>query len=65
MYQGLKESFDWYKNNTDKVNKKPYIDYIENELKVTRTREQTVTICGSMKFEKEMQRNCVFVRSKT
>lgn len=64
LYQGLKESFDWYKNNTDKVNKKPYIDYIENELEVTRTREQTVTICGSMKFEKEMQRIAFLLEAK-
>lgn len=32
LYDGLKESFDWYKNNSDKVNKKPFLDYIEKKL---------------------------------
>ena len=29
---GLKEAFEWYINNTDKVNKKSYIDYIDGNL---------------------------------
>lgn len=32
LYDGLKESFDWYKNNSDKVIKKPFFDYIDNYL---------------------------------
>lgn len=32
LYEGLKEAFNWYKNNTDKVNKKPFLDYIDNNL---------------------------------
>ncbi len=32
LYEGLKESFDWYKNNSDKVNKKPFLEYIDNNL---------------------------------
>ena len=32
LYDGLKEAFEWYKQNQDKVNKKPYIDYIDNQL---------------------------------
>ncbi|MGN0470913.1 MAG: NAD-dependent epimerase/dehydratase family protein [Acutalibacteraceae bacterium] len=32
LYDGLKKSFEWYKNNSDKVNKKPYLDYIDNNL---------------------------------
>ena len=30
--EGLKESFDWYINNKDKVNRKPFIEYIDNTL---------------------------------
>lgn len=33
LYDGLKEAFDWYQKNSDKVNKKPYFDYIDNNLK--------------------------------
>lgn len=29
---GLKESFGWYKNNMEEVNKKPYFDYIDKNL---------------------------------
>lgn len=32
MEQGLTEAFTWYINNTDKVVKKPYIDYIDHNL---------------------------------
>lgn len=32
LYDGLEESFDWYKNNSDKVIKKPFFDYIDNNL---------------------------------
>lgn len=32
LLYGLKESFDWYINNSDKVNKKPFFDYIQNNL---------------------------------
>lgn len=30
--QGLKEAFDWYVDNQDKVNKRPYLDYIEKQF---------------------------------
>ena len=30
--EGLKEAFEWYKNNTDKVIKKPFFDYIDKNL---------------------------------
>ncbi len=30
--EGLKESFAWYINNKDKVNRKPFIEYIDNTL---------------------------------
>ncbi len=33
IYEGLKEAFDWYKDNSEKVNKKPYFDYIDKNLK--------------------------------
>jgi len=29
---GLEESYNWYVKNKDKVNKKPYIEYIDNNL---------------------------------
>lgn len=29
---GLKEAWDWYRENGDKVNKKPYMEYIDNRL---------------------------------
>lgn len=32
LYEGLKEAFEWYKNNTDKVIKKPFFDYIDKNL---------------------------------
>lgn len=32
LNEGLKEAFDWYINNTDKVNKKSFIDYIDSNL---------------------------------
>ena len=32
LKEGLEEAFNWYINNMDKVNKKPYIDYIDNNL---------------------------------
>ncbi len=32
LEEGLKEALDWYINNTDKVNKKPFIDYIDKNL---------------------------------
>lgn len=32
LCEGLKEAFDWYKNNSDKVNKKPFLDYIDHNL---------------------------------
>lgn len=35
MFEGLKESFEWYKNNTEKVNRKPYFDYIDKKLRQT------------------------------
>lgn len=33
LYQGLKESYEWYKNHRNDVNRKDYISFIENELK--------------------------------
>ncbi len=32
LLEGLQESFDWYKNNTEKVIKKPFLDYIDNNM---------------------------------
>lgn len=33
LRQGLKEEYEWYKNNLDSVyNRKPYMDYIDNHL---------------------------------
>jgi len=29
---GLKEAFDWYRSNSDKVNKKPFLEYIDKNL---------------------------------
>ena len=33
MQTGLKLSYDWYKNNRNKVNSKPYLKYIEENFK--------------------------------
>ena len=30
LYEGLKEAFTWYRDNLDKVNKKPYIEFIDH-----------------------------------
>ena len=32
LYEGLKEAFMWYKDNEDKVNKKPLFEFIDNTL---------------------------------
>ena len=33
LEKGLKEEFEWYKNNLDSVyNRKPYMEYIDNNL---------------------------------
>lgn len=32
LYDGLEESFEWYKNNSGEVIQKPYFDYIDNNL---------------------------------
>lgn len=32
MKEGLKESYEWYKSNTEKVNRKPFVDYIDKYL---------------------------------
>ena len=32
LIDGLKEAFDWYKNNQDKVYKKPYFEFIDENL---------------------------------
>lgn len=32
LADGLKEAYDWYVVNQDKVNKKPYLAYIEEHL---------------------------------
>lgn len=33
LEEGLKESYEWYKNHQDEVNKKPYFEYIDQNLK--------------------------------
>lgn len=33
LCEGLKEAFNWYINNADKVNKKPFMEFIDNNLK--------------------------------
>ena len=30
LYEGLKEAFTWYRDNLDKVNKRPYIEFIDH-----------------------------------
>ena len=32
LYLGLKESYEWYRNNKNDTIKKPLIDYIDNYL---------------------------------
>ena len=32
LYDGLKDAFFWYRQNTNQVNKKPYFDYIDQNL---------------------------------
>ena len=32
LEEGLREAFDWYVKNMDKVNKKPFIEYIDANL---------------------------------
>ena len=32
LLEGLKEAFEWYKENSDKVNKKTYFEFIDNNL---------------------------------
>ena len=32
LEEGLKEAFDWYIDNRDKVNKKTFIEYIDSVL---------------------------------
>ena len=32
LREGLKEAYDWYINNPDKINKKPFMEYIDNNL---------------------------------
>lgn len=31
--EGLKEAFDWYRENRDEINKKPFMEFIDNNLK--------------------------------
>lgn len=33
LYDGLKEAFDWYRSNENQVNKKPMMEFIDNNLK--------------------------------
>jgi len=33
LREGLRESYEWYRNHTDKVNKKPYMEYIDEKFK--------------------------------
>ena len=32
LERGLEESYVWYINNKDRVNRKPFIEYIDNTL---------------------------------
>ena len=32
LLEGLQESFNWYKRNSEKVAKKPFLDYIDNNM---------------------------------
>ena len=32
LYQGLKESYEWYKNNRDEVSRKPFIQFINDHF---------------------------------
>ena len=32
LCEGLKEAYMWYKDNSDKVNKKPYFEFIDDTL---------------------------------
>ena len=32
LEEGLKEAYQWYKDNGDKVIKKPYFEFIDNNL---------------------------------
>lgn len=32
LFDGLKETFEWYKNNMDSVIKKPFFEYIDKML---------------------------------
>ena len=32
LLEGLQESFNWYKSNSEKVTKKPFLDYIDNNM---------------------------------
>lgn len=34
LLEGLRESYEWYRKNEDLVNKKPFIKYIDEELKM-------------------------------
>lgn len=36
LCEGLKEAFNWYINNADKVNKKPFMEFIDNNLKYSK-----------------------------
>lgn len=36
LEEGLKEAYNWYKNNTLEVNKKTYVEYIDNYLQFNR-----------------------------
>lgn len=32
LKDGLRDAFEWYKDNANQVNSKPYIEYIEGNL---------------------------------
>ena len=32
LFEGLKESYEWFKDNSDKVQKKSYIDFIQQNF---------------------------------
>lgn len=36
LYEGLKEAFEWYKENADKVRKRPYLTFIDEVLSIGR-----------------------------
>ena len=46
LSRGLDETFDWYKNHSEKVNKKPYLEYSNEEKKKLTKNINTLFIIG-------------------